>query len=163
MRLKQSGFSLIELLVVVAVILIVAAIAIPNLLRSRMAANEASAVASLRSINTSQAVYQTTFGPGYANTLVELSDGGTPANCLPPNPPVATSSCLIDAALASGTKSGYAFTYVPVTSGGAVASYSVTGDPISAGGTGQRHFFTDQSLVIRANTLAVATVSDPPI
>jgi len=163
MRVKQTGFSLIELLVVVAVILIVAAMAIPNLLRSRMAANEASAVASLRSINTSQAVYQTTFGPGYANALTELSDGGTPANCQPPTPPAATSSCLIDAALASGTKSGYAFTYVPVTSGAAVTSYSVTGDPISAGGTGQRHFFTDQSLVIRANTLAVATAADPPI
>jgi type IV pilus assembly protein PilA len=161
--LKQAGFSLIELLVVVAVILIVAAIAIPNLLRSRMAANEASAVASLRSISTSETVYQTTFGPGYAPTLSDLSDGGTPANCLPPTPPAATSSCLIDAALASGTKSGYAFTYVPVTTGASVSSYSVNGDPISSGGTGQRHFFTDQSLVIRANPFAAAVVADAPI
>lgn len=161
MRLKQAGFSLIELLIVVAVILIVAAIAIPNLLRSRMAANEASAVASLRSINTSQVVYQSSFGSGFAPTLPDLSDGGAPANCLPAAPPTTTSSCLIDPVLASGTKSGYTFAYVPLAVGGAVASYTVNGDPIGAGG--QRHFFTDQSLVIRANTVAAATLTDPAI
>jgi type IV pilus assembly protein PilA len=162
MRVKQAGFSLIELLVVVAVILIVAAIAIPNLLRSRMAANEASAVASLRSINTSQVVYQNNFGPGYAPTLLALSDGGAPANCPPGTSAVATSSCLIDPVLASGTKTGYNFTYAPVMVGGYVSAYAVSTDPVSVTG-GQRHFFTDQSLVIRANTLAVATVADPPI
>ena len=70
MRTKQRGFSLIELLIVVAIILVIAAIAIPNLLRSRMAAAEASAVASIKSINTSQAVYQVTYGPGYAASLL---------------------------------------------------------------------------------------------
>lgn len=162
MRLKQAGFSLIELLVVVAVILIVAAIAIPNLLRSRMAANEASAVASLRSINTSQVVYQNSFGPGFAPTLPDLADGGAPANCLPSTPPAATSSCLIDPVLASGSKSGYNFAYIPLTVGGSVTTYTVNGDPVSSA-VGQRHFFTDQSLVIRANTAASATASDPVI
>jgi prepilin-type N-terminal cleavage/methylation domain-containing protein len=81
MRSKQAGFSLIELLIVVSIILVIAAIAIPNLLRSRMAANEASAVASLRSINTSQVVYQSTYGTSFATTLAQLSDGGTPTNC----------------------------------------------------------------------------------
>ncbi len=66
MRSKQTGFSIIELLIVVVVILVIAAIAIPNLIRSRMAANEASAVASLRAINTSQVVYQSTYGPSFA-------------------------------------------------------------------------------------------------
>jgi prepilin-type N-terminal cleavage/methylation domain-containing protein len=162
MRLKQAGFSLIELLVVVAVILIVAAIAIPNLLRSRMAANEASAVASLRSINTSQVVYQNSFGPGFAPTLPDLGDGGAPANCLPSTPPAATSSCLIDPVLATGSKSGYNFTYIPLTVGGSVTTYTVNGDPVSSA-VGQRHFFTDQSLVIRASTAASATASDPVI
>jgi type IV pilus assembly protein PilA len=163
MRGKQKGFSLIELLIVVAVILVIAAIAIPNLLRSRMAANEASAVASLRSINTSQVVYQSTFGPGFASTLVDLSDGGTATNCVPPNMPTATASCLIDAALASGTKSGYAFTYNPVSAGPIVATYSVNADPTASGASGQRHFFTDDSNVIRVNSAATASNTDSPI
>lgn len=162
MRSKQKGFSLIELLIVVAIILVIAAIAIPNLLRSRMAANEASAVASMKSINTSQAVYQLTYGPGYAPTLPALSDGGNPANCIPPTAPVATSACLIDSVLASGTKGGYVFTYVPVAAGGSVGQYTVNGDP-APGMSGQRHFFTDETLVIRFNATAPATAGDPAI
>ena len=162
MRAKQRGFSLIELLIVVAVILVIAAIAIPNLLRSRMAANEASAVASLRSINTSQIVYQSTFGPGFAANLSSLSDGGAPANCVAPNVPTSTSSCLLDSVLASGSKSGYSFTYNPVASGAIVASYTVTADPAANIG-GARHFFTDNMVVIRVNPTAVATSADPPI
>jgi type IV pilus assembly protein PilA len=163
MRSKQRGFSLIELLIVVAVILVIAAIAVPNLLRSRMAANEASAVASLRSINTSEVVYQSTYGPGFAPNLGNLSDGGTPTNCVSPAVPTATSSCLIDAVLASGVKSGYKFAYNPISGGAAVTSYTVNGDPTTSGGTGPRHFFTDDSLVIRVNALAAATSTDPSI
>ena len=163
MRTKQIGFSLIELLIVVAVILVIAAIAIPNLLRSRMAANESSAVASLRTINTSQVVYQSSYGPGFAANLGQLSDGGSAANCVPPNAPTATSSCLIDSALASGTKSGYTFLYTPVSAGAVVASYSVNADPTTSGASGQRHFFTDQTNVIRANPTAAAADTDPPI
>src|SRR5437868_5543804 len=84
---KHAGFSLIELLIVVAVILVIAAIAIPNLLRSRMVANEASAVASVRSINTSQVVYQSSYNIGYAANLISLGDGGVAANCVPPAAP----------------------------------------------------------------------------
>jgi type IV pilus assembly protein PilA len=161
MRSKQRGFSLIELLIVVAVILVIAAIAIPNLLRSRMAANEASAVASLRSINTSEVVYQSTYGPGFAPNLGDLSDGGAPAKCVSPAVPTATSSCLIDAVLASGTKSGYRFVYTPVSVGATVSRYTVNADPL--GSSGQRHFFTDESLTIRFNDVAAATNSDSPI
>jgi type IV pilus assembly protein PilA len=163
MRSKQSGFSLIELLIVVAVILVIAAIAIPNLLRSRMAANEASAVGSLRSINTSQIVYQSTFGPGFATTLPALSDGGTASNCISPNNPTSSSACLLDSVLAGGTKSGYVFVYAPIAVAGTITSYSVNGDPVTSGGSGQRHFFTDQTNVIRVNATAAAANSDSPI
>lgn len=160
---KQEGFSLIELLIVVAVILVIAAIAIPNLMRSRMAANETSAVASLRSINTSQVVYQNTFGPTFATKLVDLSDGGVAANCLPSVTPSATAACLIDSALTSGTKSGYTFLYTPVSVGPTVTSYSVNADPITSGSSGQRHFFTDETNLIRVNPTAPATNTDPPL
>jgi len=161
-RSKLAGFSLIELLIVVAVILVIAAIAIPNLLRSRMAANEASAVASVRSINTSQVVYQSSYNIGFATKLTDLGDGGLAANCAPPTPPTTASSCLIDSTLASGSKSGFNFTYTPVPIGAVISTYSVNADPIS-GGSGQRHFFSDETLVIRVNNLAVASVADPPI
>ena len=163
MRTKQSGFFLIELLIVVAVILVIAAIAVPNLLRSRMAANEASAVASLRSINTSQIVYQSTYGPSFATKLGDLSDGGAASNCVSPNTPTATASCLIDSALAGGTKSGYIFLYTPVSVGATVTSYSVNADPTSSGTSGQRHFFTDETNLIRVNPNAVATNNDPAL
>jgi prepilin-type N-terminal cleavage/methylation domain-containing protein len=162
-RSKLAGFSLIELLIVVAVILVIAAIAIPNLLRSRMAANEASAVASVRSINTSQVVYQSTYNIGFAAGLIDLGDGGVAANCTPPTLPVSTSSCLIDSSLATGSKTGYNFTYTPVSTGAFVGAYTVKADPISSGGSGQRHFFSDETLVIRVNNVAVATGADPPI
>ena len=84
MRSKLAGFSLIELLIVVAVILVIAAIAIPNLLRSRMAANEASAVASVRSINTSQVVYQSSYNIGFATNLSTLATEVLPRTVRPP-------------------------------------------------------------------------------
>src|SRR5215467_13515478 len=98
---KQKGFSLIELLIVVAIILIIAAIAIPNLLRSKMSANDSAAASSIRTINTSEVTYQTNYPTqGYANTLVEL---GPTAAC------DSTGACLIDGVLSAGTKSGYKY------------------------------------------------------
>ena len=153
---KQKGFSLIELLIVVAIILIIAAIAIPNLLRSKMAANEASAVGSLRSLNTACVTYSTTYG-AYPAALSNLGPG-TPAT--------STTADLIDSVLASGTKSGYTFTFTtPGTSGGtAGTTYDLTAVPVTVGTTGQRAFFTDQSGVIRANTTGASQAqTDPPI
>jgi len=148
---KQKGFSLIELLIVVAIILIIAAIAIPNLLRSRIAANEASAVGSIRTINTSEVTYASSYpNVGFA-TLDALGGAGGSA----------TGAGLLDAVLASGVKSGYVFAVT--TSGGTPATiYSVQGDPQNSQ-TGQRHFYSDQSGVIRYNVSQQASASDSPL
>ena len=156
MRGKQKGFSLIELLIVVAIILIIAAIAIPNLLRSRMAANEASAVGSLRTINTAAVTYSTTYGTGYPTTLASLGPAATAT---------ATTADLIDSVLAAGVKSGYSFTYTAgaADSAGNINTYTLTGVPTNTGVTGQRRFFTDQSGVIRANAAGTADANSTPI
>jgi type IV pilus assembly protein PilA len=149
MRNKQKGFSLIELLIVVAIILIIAAIAIPNLLRSKIAANQASAVASLRTLNTSAVLYDTNYQQ-YPSKLSDMATGSSVTS---------TSADLIDAVLATGTKSGYTFSW---TGGGTSGTYTIKANPVSTS-TGTIHYFTDQSLVIRSNATAAATVNDAPI
>jgi len=156
MRNRQKGFSLIELLIVVAIILIIAAIAIPNLLRSRMAANEASAVGSLRTINTACVTYSTTYGIGFPSALSNLTTSSSGVS--------STAAALIDSVLAAGAKSGYTFTYAAGSAtNGVIPTYTVNANPQVAGQTGQRSFFTDQSGVIRFNLTAAATVSDSPL
>ncbi len=145
---KQKGFSLIELLIVVAIILIIAAIAIPNLLRSKMAANEASAVGSLRTINTAQVTYSSTYGQGYAAALVNLS---TPAGgCGVPSVALA---CLLDSNLGGGTKSGYKFTSAAINGAGTTASpflnFNSTANPVAANSSGHTTYCSDDSGVIR--------------
>jgi prepilin-type N-terminal cleavage/methylation domain-containing protein len=156
MRRHNKGFSLIELLIVVAIILIIAAIAIPNLLRSRIAANEASAVGSLRSINTTSVTYSSTYG-GFPTALSDLG----PAT----GAPTSASADLIDSVLASGSKSGYTFSYSAndADGNGLMDTYGCWADPITPGTTGQRYFYTDQSGVVRANPATKATPSDNPI
>ena len=167
---KQKGFSLIELLIVVAIILIIAAIAIPNLLRSKMAANEAAAVASLRTLNTSAILYSTTFSTLPPDLASMGPDGGTGST------PTSTGADLIDSVMSGGVagakpaagikvanKSGYTITYVPA--GTPVTTYTLTAVPQSYNGTGFRSFFTDQTGVIRADSSGsgAATVASLPI
>ena len=157
MRSNQKGFSLIELLIVVAIILIIAAIAIPNLVRAKMAANEASAVASLRTYNTSIVAYSTTYQTIPSTSLGQLGPASTPSS---------TAADLVDNLLGSATpvKSGYSFTYSAGTAqNGIIYSYSIIAAP-SNSSTGQRKFFTDQSGVIRETTNGTTpTASSTPI
>ena len=158
MRNKENGFSLIELLIVVAIILIIAAIAIPNLLRSKMAANEASAVGSLRTLNTACVTFSTNYG-GFPGSLTALGGEGTSSA------PTSTAAELIDNVLQTGSKTGYSFGFVPGTTdaAGNVDSYTINADPSSPGVTGLRYFYTDQTGVIRAETAGTASSSDSPI
>jgi type IV pilus assembly protein PilA len=140
--------------------LIIAAIAIPNLLRSRMAANEAAAVGSLRAMNTALVIYGSDYANGFPSNLEVLTSGDPAAgNC--------NHAAVLDPVFAMHTKSGYVLHYAPVfpddraapaispkasaancTAGGA-SGYEITADPLTEGSTGIRHFYTDQTGVIR--------------
>ncbi len=158
-RLKGEGMALAGLIlgyvgIGFMTILILAAIAIPNLLRSRMAANEASAVGSLRTLNTAAVTYSTECG-GFPPSLAAM---GPPVNgCV--------TADLIDSVLAAGTKSGYTFTYAAgdADGDGRIDTYTVTAVPATVGTTGQRRLFTDESGVIRANVNGAADVNSTPI
>jgi len=145
---NSKGFSLIELLIVVAIILIIAAIAIPNLLRARIAANEASAAQSLRLINTAEFAYNAAYpNLGYSTDLASL--GGAPP-CLPSS----AHACLLDNVLASaipgsGGKSGYVFATTGITAGALTSSFITGTSPLTFGVTGTRDFCSTEDGVIR--------------
>ena len=148
---RTKGFSLIELLLVVAIILIITAIAVPSFLSSRMAANESAAVGALNALNTAQISYNTTYATvGFASTLTTLS--GT---CTGSVVPSATSACLIDSVLESGIKSGYSFTLQGV-SGAPASSYQVIASPLNST-TGVHSFCSFEDAVIRVSQTAIAT------
>jgi type IV pilus assembly protein PilA len=163
---KQKGFSLIELLIVVAIILIIAAIAIPNLLRARISANESAAVGALRTLNTAQISYNSTYPTvGFASTLTGLGDGGTSTNCGGTTAPTSTSACLIDSALETGTKSGYSFQVTGVT-GTPASTYQMIASPITPNQTGVRYFCSFADAVVRNNgstAITSCTASVPPL
>jgi type IV pilus assembly protein PilA len=152
---RQKGFSLIELLIVVAIILIIAAIAIPNLLRARIAANESAAASGVRTINTGEISYASTYPTkGYSATLVALGPGTPTAAC--PAPPTSLASCVIDGVLAGGIKQGYTYTYSGVVGTPAV-TYVIASVPTQANQSGVRVFCSFEDAVIRFRASGVAT------
>lgn len=154
---RQTGFTLIELLIVISIILIIAVMAIPNLLRARVAANEASAVSSCRLINTAEVTYSAFYQAGYSSTLAQL---GPP----PSGPAMAAAADLLDATLASGQKSGYVFSYTPSgLTAGTYNAYSLQASPAVPNSTGIRYFYTDPSGVIRLNVGGPAGPSSSPV
>jgi type IV pilus assembly protein PilA len=139
-RLGKRGFTLVEIMIVVAIIALLAAIAIPNLLRARHNANEAAAIASLRTISTACESFRAAQTPAeYPDDLAELGDADPP---------------YIDDTLAGGTKQGYTFTYAPVAISGRNYKYTCIANPIDTGTTGTRVFFVDETGVIRLTNAA---------
>src|SRR5690348_14718363 len=132
---KQKGFSLIELLIVVAIILIIAAIAIPNLMRARIAANESAAASTLRTLNTAEIAYVTAYpASGYADTLAKLAGTSCAA-------PTSAAACLIDNTLAAAvdvanSKSGYYYTLATASQVG----YTINATPANPGNSGVKYF-----------------------
>jgi prepilin-type N-terminal cleavage/methylation domain-containing protein len=163
---KQKGFSLIELLIVVAIILIIAAIAIPNLMRARMAANETSAVESIRTVNTGEITYNSTYSTvGYATALSNL--GGTSGV-----PCVASSAtaCIIDTVLSNNGnpvntgKSGYLFTTGTGTvSNGLNVGYTILAVPMTANTTGVRAFCAEQDAIVRVDPAGACSNSEATV
>jgi len=147
---NQKGFSLIELLIVVAIILIIAAIAIPNLMRARIAANESSAAGSMRTIVTAEISYNSTYQIGFGNLTV--LGGASPCSAS------STTACLIDNVLASGTKSGY--TVAATASGTNNSAFVASAVAVSPNVTGVSTFCTDPSGVVRKDPNGPAAPTD---
>jgi|ERR1051325_4044104 prepilin-type N-terminal cleavage/methylation domain-containing protein len=155
-HVHEQGFSLVELLIVVIIILVIAAIAIPNLLRSRMLANESSAVSSIRQINTAEGTYSSSWGSGYAPALANL---GGPAPCMVATP---LAACLIDPLLSTGgfVKSGYVYNAAGTLpdANGFLNGFEVNATPVQVQVSGQRAFCADASGVIKFVTPGAAAI-----
>jgi prepilin-type N-terminal cleavage/methylation domain-containing protein len=154
-KAKSGGFSLIELLIVVAIILLIAAIAVPHLIRSKMAANESAAVAVLRSLDNAQAAYSTLYSSiGYAQSLAKLAPG-TP--CDP------THACMTDALIGCVAepcrKSGYAFYSTSAEAAAPFIDYTFTATPILWGNSGERNYCTTEDSLLRQQVGGSATLS----
>ena len=148
---KQKGFSLIELLIVVAIILIIAAIAIPNLLRARISANDSAAASTIRTINTAEVTYSTSYvSSGYADTFTKLGPNGTACTA-----PTAAASCLVDNVLGCTAnnpcpKGGYNYFLTTSAAGPPVADYTTSAGPLG-NSTGSKNYCSNPDAVVRFN------------
>jgi prepilin-type N-terminal cleavage/methylation domain-containing protein len=155
---KQRGFSLIELLIVIAIILIIASIAIPSLVAARRQTNETAAVGAIRAINTAQISYVSAYPAiGFASTLAVL--GGTACS-----PPSSASACLIDSQTASGIKHGYSLT-VSGANGSPNVTYQIIASPTVPNQTGVRYFcsFSDGVARVSSSPISVCDGNVPPV
>jgi type IV pilus assembly protein PilA len=161
---RQKGFSLIELLIVVAIILIIAAIAIPSLIRAKISANESSAAASIRQISTAQVAYAASYPDvGYAATLATLGPGSGNNSCVSSGP-TSTTACILDGVLSSGTKSGYQFLAVGDSGGGNSPNIEFVSSsaPVSFNTTGTKSYCMVTDGVLRSNPISVPLAADVP-
>ena len=163
---KKKGFSLIELLIVIAIILIIAAIAIPSLMRSRMLANQSAAASTIRTLVTAQSSYFSTFGAknGYAISIARLGVTAPPAPCPPGVVPLATAACLIDPVLTTGAKGGYKYeaqSYNPTATLGN-QNFTVDATPASPGTTGNIDYCATDDGVVYFQTPPVGFVGPVP-
>lgn len=158
---SSKGFSLIELLIVVAIILVIAAIAIPNLLQAKIAANEASAVGSLSAIKSAEVTYYTAYPTvGYSPTISML---GGPVPCTPSS----TTACMIDSLLSAATpgstgKSGFVFLATGITTGGATinTAFVAGASPMTVNSTGNHDYCTTNDGILRSK---MASPGDVPV
>jgi len=158
MAKSGKGFSLIEVLIVVAIILIIAGVAVPTLLSARMTANQSSAVATMHTLTVAETAYSALYNGGFSADMSSLFPPAAGAS------PSSTAAGLIDNVLASGAKSGYSFTYSPgpTDSTGRVNAFSFSATPIGPS-TGVQYYYVDESGVIRQNATTAAGPADPPI
>ena len=159
-RLKGEGMAHAGLILgysMIPFILIFAAIAIPNLLKSRIAANQAAAVYALRGINVGEVTYASTYNTGFSQTLAALGPSPSGAS-------TASAAGVIDSVLASGVREGYSFVYAASSDGaGRNDAYTVNANPLTVGTTGVNYYFTDQTGVIRQQSDRPADKDSPPI
>lgn len=158
---RQKGFTLIELLIVVTIILIIAAIALPSLLRARITANDAAAASTLRTLSSAEITYTTTYpSSGFAASLAVLGPGGT--TCSAPN---SGAACLVDNVLGCTTapclKGGYEYFLTSTSATAPFGDYTASATPITVSQTGSRNWCSNADAVVRMSALAAAQLTSP--
>ena len=157
--LKDSkGFSWLEIIIVIVIIVLTAGILVPSLWKSKTQIDETSAVRSLRMIISAETNYAQAYSTGYSSALTTL---GPPPDAMP----TASMAGYLDSELAGGEKEGYSFTYTPAAAdeNGRIPSYSLVANPVKPGESGKTYYYVDQTGLIHTSTQHQAGPNDPPI